>query len=143
MAQEKDEVAATFRCQANTTRLDVKIGSRESSACRRLRLYISPNISPRCAIKKTFDLPCLSHHVRCHGFQWNDRPYNQLTFKGPFTLADVHSWIHSCLPNISEKVPPEDEIAFYFAHSQWKTLLLCRYKLVSADLLPLSFHSHF
>ena len=74
-------LVATYRCQANTNRLEMKIRPSEQSVCSLLRLYISPNTKPRCAVLKTFRFPCLCLHVRCHDFQWNT-PYSQVTFKG-------------------------------------------------------------
>ena len=120
---------ATFRCQANTTRLEMKVGCFESNTFNVLKLYVSPNINPRCVIKKQFYVPALCLHVRSHSSSW-DIPFSRLTFKGGLTLADIHSWLRFCLPNIPEKVPPEDDVDFYFIHSRWKTRLTCHYKYV-------------
>ena len=31
------------------------------------------------------------------------RPHNSLKLTGPFSLAEVHSWIHMCLPEVPER----------------------------------------
>lgn len=94
-----------------------------------VRLYVSPSIQPRYAILKSFQLVCLCRHVRCQPFQWSaSTPHSRLTLRGGFSQADAHNWIVSCLPNVPEKVPAEEEINFYFRNDQWATTLAVQYK---------------
>lgn len=113
-------------------RLEMKLRCPERSTRDDLRLYVSSSLQQQlgCAALKTFQLVCLCQHVRCQPFEWEamGRPYSQLTFRGSFSQADTHNWIFSCLPNVPDKVPVDDEISFYFRNDQWTTLLSCHYR---------------
>lgn len=124
------QLTATFRCQSNTTRLEMKLICNERSTSDLVQLYVSLNIQqPRLAILKSFPLVCLCRHVRCHPFEWSaSTPYGSLTLQGGFSQADAHNWIASCLPDIPDKVPSDEEIHFYFRNDQWQTKLAVHYR---------------
>lgn len=146
---QEGQLLATFRCQANTTRLEMKLRSSERPTSDLVRLHVVlVNMEPQpvsaelpggcvvnnAAVLRTFRLTCLRHHVRCQPFEWEGRPYDRLTFGGGFSLADAHNWIASCLPNVPDKIPavegegPDDAISFYFLNRQWETALSVHYR---------------
>ncbi|KAI9565490.1 hypothetical protein GHT06_009282 [Daphnia sinensis] len=124
------QLTATFRCQSNTTRLEMKLICNERSTSDQVRLYVSLNFQePRLVILKSFPLVCLCRHVRCQPFEWSEStPYGSLTLQGGFSQADAHNWIASCLPNIPDKVPSDEEIHFYFRNDQWQSKLAVHYR---------------
>ena len=149
---------ATFRCQANTTRLEMKLRCPERSTSDLVRIYIAPanHINPQPAVGaelvsgsaashpavlKTFRLACLCQHVRCPPFEWEGQHHSRLTFSGGFSLADAHNWVASCLPNVPDKIPvvegdgPDDSISFFFVCRQWETALSCHYRRGQVDFL--------
>ncbi|EFX79859.1 hypothetical protein DAPPUDRAFT_197260 [Daphnia pulex] len=127
-------LTATFRCQpTQSTRLEMKLICAERNTSDQVRLYVSPSIQePRLAFLKSFRLGCLCNHVRCHppeSFQWSaSTPPSSLTLRGGFSQADAHNWIVSCLPNVPEKVPADEEIHFYFRNDQWQSKLDVQYR---------------
>ena len=50
------------------------------------------------------------------------------TLLGGFLLGDMHDWISSCLPNIPDKLPSDDEIEFFFRHDRLKTMLSVHFR---------------
>lgn len=107
----------------------MKLVCAERNSSDLVRLCVSPSIQPRFAILKSFRLVCLCRHVRCQPFQWGaSTPHSRLTLRGGFSQADAHNWIVSCLPNVPEKVPAEEEISFYFRNNQWETALVVQYR---------------
>ena len=111
----------------------MKLICAERNTSDQVRLYISPSIQePRLAFLKSFRLGCLCNHVRCHSpesFQWSaSTPSSSLTLRGGFSHADAHNWIVSCLPNVPEKVPADEEIHFCFRNDQWHSKLAVQYR---------------
>lgn len=115
----------TYRCQANTTRLDLKIRTIEGQYGT-LQVYVTPRTEPRICQVKQFGIKPLSLHLRTHSFDSN-RPFNFLKLKGQFSLAEAHSWVRSCLPEFPEKPPMGDTVTFHFVSSFQQTMLECTY----------------
>jgi Bardet-Biedl syndrome 7 protein len=69
----------------------------------------------------------LSLHQRCHTIDIN-KPINKLRLNGQFSLSEMHSWMHYCIPELSEKPPAEDEAIFYFINTFLGTQLEIYYK---------------
>ncbi|GFW53629.1 bardet-Biedl syndrome 7 protein homolog [Trichonephila clavipes] len=61
---------ATYRCQANTTRLEVKIRSIEGQYGT-LQAYITPRLQPKCCQIRQYQIKPLSLHCRTHTFNEN------------------------------------------------------------------------
>ena len=53
---------------------------------------------------QTYRVRPLSLHMRSHQLD-RQKPQNILTLSGSFSMAEVHSWVTLCLPEVSEKVP--------------------------------------
>ncbi|CAE1234858.1 unnamed protein product [Acanthosepion pharaonis] len=116
---------ATYRCQASTTRLDLKIRTVEGQYGT-LQVYVTPRTQPRICQVRQFAIKPLSLHLRTHSFDAN-RPFNSLKLKGQFSLAEAHSWVRSCLPEFPEKPPMGDTVTFHFVSSFQQTMLECSY----------------
>ncbi|CAF0705971.1 unnamed protein product [Brachionus calyciflorus] len=116
----------TYRCQANTTRLDIKIRTIEGQYGL-LQAYVTSRIQPKNCLVKQYVIKPLSLHQRTHMID-EKRPINKLKLSGNFSLAEIHSWLHYCIPEIPEKVPAENEITFYFLNTFLGTQLEINYK---------------
>ncbi|GAB1287474.1 Bardet-Biedl syndrome 7 protein homolog [Apodemus speciosus] len=117
---------ATYRCQANTTRLELKIRSIEGQYGT-LQAYVTPRIQPKTCQVRQYHIKPLSLHQRTH-FIDHDRPMNTLTLTGQFSFAEVHSWVVFCLPEVPEKPPAGECAAFYFQNTFLDTQLECVYR---------------
>nr|KAF6400434.1 Bardet-Biedl syndrome 7 [Rousettus aegyptiacus] len=112
---------ATYRCQANTTRLELKIRSIEGQYGT-LQAYVTPRIQPKTCQVRQYLIKPLSLHQRTHCID-HDRPVNTLTLTGQFSFAEVHSWVVFCLPEVPEKPPAGESVTFYFQNTFLDTQL--------------------
>ncbi|KAM4052916.1 BBSome complex member BBS7 isoform 1-T2 [Anomaloglossus baeobatrachus] len=117
---------ATYRCQANTTRLELKIRSIEGQYGT-LQAYVTPRIQPKTCQVRQYQIKPLSLHQRSHVFDQN-RPMNILSLTGQFSFAEIHSWMVFCLPEVPEKPPVGEDVVFYFQNTFLDTLLECSYR---------------
>ncbi|XP_035280608.1 Bardet-Biedl syndrome 7 protein isoform X1 [Anguilla rostrata] len=116
---------ATYRCQANTTRLELKVRSIEGQYGT-LQAYITPRLQPKTCQVRQYQIKPLSLHQRTHSID-QDRPMNTLTLVGQFSLAEIHSWVVFCLPEVPEKTPPGETVTFYFQNTFLGTQLETTY----------------
>lgn len=123
--EEGNFLLATYRCQANTTRLELKIRSIEGQYGT-LQAYVTPRVQPKTCRVKQYQIKPLSLHQRTHVFD-DARPLNTIKLSGPFSLAEVHSWVCFCLPELPERTPPGDCITFHFVSTFLDTQLECVY----------------
>ncbi|KAK3724948.1 hypothetical protein QZH41_017162, partial [Actinostola sp. cb2023] len=110
---------ATYRCQANTTRLELK-ARQTFTRCSHIKLayynirsiegqygtlqaYITPRVQPKTCQVRQYPIKPLSLHQRTHVFD-EDKPMNSLKLSGQFSLAEVHSWVCFCLPEVPESI---------------------------------------
>ena len=57
------------------------------------------------------------------------RPCNTLRLSGPFSLAEMHTWLGFCLPEVPEKPPSSSDVAnFSFVSSFLETILQVEYR---------------
>uniref|UniRef100_A0A8D2J3X9 Bardet-Biedl syndrome 7 n=1 Tax=Varanus komodoensis TaxID=61221 RepID=A0A8D2J3X9_VARKO len=117
---------ATYRCQVNTTRLELKILSIEGRYGT-LQAYVTPRVQPKTCQVRQYQIKPLSLHQRTHCID-RDRPMNTLTLKGQFSFAEVHSWVAFCLPEVPEKTPVGESVSFYFQNTFLDTQLECTYR---------------
>ncbi|PWA18628.1 hypothetical protein CCH79_00005567, partial [Gambusia affinis] len=103
---------ATYRCQANTTRLELKVRSIEGQYGT-LQAYVTPRLQPKTCQVRQYHIKPLSLHQRTHSID-PDRPMNQLSLVGQFSFAEIHSWVVFCLPEVPEKTPAGESVTFYF-----------------------------
>ncbi|XP_029964352.1 BBSome complex member BBS7 isoform X2 [Salarias fasciatus] len=116
---------ATYRCQANTTRLELKVRSIEGQYGT-LQAYITPRLQPKTCQVRQYQVKPLSLHQRTHSID-PDRPMNRLSLVGQFSFAEIHSWVVFCLPEVPEKTPAGDSITFYFHNTFLGTQLEATY----------------
>ncbi|XP_049765546.1 Bardet-Biedl syndrome 7 protein homolog isoform X2 [Schistocerca cancellata] len=120
-----NHLLVTYRCQVNVTRLEVKLRTVEGHYGT-LRAYVTPLAQPKSCTLKTFAIKPLSLHARCHHPD-QTRPFNVLTLKGSFSLAEIHTWICFCLPEVPEKPPMNEKNVLAFKSAFTDTMLLCSY----------------
>uniref|UniRef100_A0A668AYR9 Bardet-Biedl syndrome 7 n=1 Tax=Myripristis murdjan TaxID=586833 RepID=A0A668AYR9_9TELE len=116
---------ATYRCQANTTRLELKVRSIEGQYGT-LQAYITPRLQPKTCQVRQYQIKPLSLHQRTHSID-QDRPMNRLSLVGQFSFAEIHSWVVFCLPEVPEKTPAGDSITFHFHNTFLGTQLEASY----------------
>ncbi|XP_034245174.1 Bardet-Biedl syndrome 7 protein homolog [Thrips palmi] len=127
-AEEGNKALVTFRCQLNTTRLDLRLRTVEGQAGL-LRVYVTPLVAPKCAALRVLRVAPLSLHARAHqadAMADADRPFSVLTLRGAFSLAEMHAWLTACLPDLSDK-PPSEATTLYFQSTLIGTVLVCSY----------------
>uniref|UniRef100_W5L0U3 Bardet-Biedl syndrome 7 protein homolog n=1 Tax=Astyanax mexicanus TaxID=7994 RepID=W5L0U3_ASTMX len=116
---------ATYRCQANTTRLELKVRSIEGQYGT-LQAYVTPRLQPKTCQVRQYQIKPLSLHQRTHNID-QDRPMNTLRLVGQFSFAEIHSWVVFCLPEVPEKTPAGENITFYFQNTFLGTQLEASY----------------
>ena len=109
---EGNFLLVTFRCQANTTRFEVKLRSIEGQYGN-LKVYVTPSTQPKFCQVLDYVIKPLSLHQRSHYIDEN-KHYNTLTIEGQFSISDMHSWIRFCLPEVSERPPASESITLNY-----------------------------
>lgn len=108
-------------------RLDIRIRTIEGQHGI-IEAFIRPQLAMhQSAQMKKFDIKPLSLHERIHKMD-PKIPLNIFTITGGFSFAEIHNWIHMCLPEIPEKLPPSDNSEFYFENVLIGTVLKCEYR---------------
>lgn len=111
----------------NINRLDARIRTTEGQHGT-VEAYIRPVLLQSSFVQtRKFFVKPLSLHIRGHSLDPN-LPLNTLILKGGFSLAEIHNWIHMCLPEVPEKLPPQDCCEFFFHNVFIATSLKCEYK---------------
>ncbi|XP_019866840.1 Bardet-Biedl syndrome 7 protein homolog [Aethina tumida] len=128
-----NKLLATYRCQINTNRLELKIRTEEGEKGT-LQVYVTPLVQPKCSRNLQYDIKALSLHYRIHDFD-SKRSFNKLIFKGGFSLAEIHSWISNCLPEVPEKPQILDKNILWFQSSLLGTILQCSYTKNEGEFL--------
>nr|XP_022903425.1 Bardet-Biedl syndrome 7 protein homolog isoform X1 [Onthophagus taurus] len=122
---DRNYLLATYRCQVNTNRLEVNVRTIEGQYGI-LQVYITPIIQPKFCQVRFYEIKPLSLHLRIHHFEEN-KPFNTLTIKGSFSLAEMHSWVYQCLPEVPEKPQLIEKTELYFQSTFLGTILYCSY----------------
>ncbi|CAF0730621.1 unnamed protein product, partial [Didymodactylos carnosus] len=106
--KDNNAVLVTYRCQANTTRLEMHIRTIEGHYGT-LQLYITSKIQPKCSMLKRHIIKPLSLHQRSNQPIDNTKKMNTMKIVGSFSYAEVHSWIQFCLSDVPERPPVDKE----------------------------------
>ncbi|XP_028967281.1 Bardet-Biedl syndrome 7 protein [Galendromus occidentalis] len=117
---------ATMRCQADTTRIELKVRSIEGQPGT-LRVYAAPRLQPKCAQLLKYPVKPLSLHRRTNK-QDLDRPLNTLTLRGNFSLAEIHAWVAATLPEVPQKLMSDNDVNLNFVSTFLDTVLYCTYR---------------
>ena len=122
-----NEILATFRCQANTTRLEIQLRPVEGQHGT-LSVYVISRITPKSCQIRSYAIQPLSLHKR----QYSNRQIefvNSLTITGEFGINDAHTWLRKCIPEIPEKlsltVPNVESEVFYYISTMTNSVLIC------------------
>ncbi|MCP9257568.1 Bardet-Biedl syndrome 7 protein [Dirofilaria immitis] len=111
--KSKNALLASYRCQANTTRIEIKIRPLEGQ-CGILQAYICPKIHPKMCQVRNYVVKPLSLHQRVHQFD-SSRPLNTLKLTGNFSIAEAHQWLSLLVSEIPDRTPPQDSVTFNFS----------------------------
>jgi Bardet-Biedl syndrome 7 protein len=106
---------ATCRMIEPMSRVQLRVKLTEGQAGE-LLAYIIPNHSPKSAQIVSFQLQPLSMHFRINEADAKpaaSRPMNELKITGSFSMAEVHSWIVLCLPDVPAKYLLTTSFLFY------------------------------
>ena len=124
---DSNEILATFRCQANTTRLEIRLRPVEGQHGT-LSVYVISRITPKSCQTRSYSIQPLSLHKR----QYSNTQIefaNSLALSGSFGLNDAHNWLRMCIPEIPEKpsltVPDVESEMFYYISTMTKSILIC------------------
>ena len=96
------QVLATYRpTEKNTRRMKLGLRSIEGQHGE-LHVYVVSGLEPKMARVLRFAIKPLSMHSRINGLKEKETqlPWNVLSFTGNFTIAQAHSWLSFCLPDI-------------------------------------------
>jgi Bardet-Biedl syndrome 7 protein len=121
---------ATFRCQEDqepVNRLEMCVRTTEGRYGS-LQAYVWPRIRPKMCRAVNYPIKPLSLHTRLPGaLPEGELPeLNSLSISGSFSLAEVHSWVVACLPEVPARLQGE-EASFAFRNTFLDTLLLTEY----------------
>jgi len=118
---------ATYRCQERVNRLEMCVRTSEGRYGN-LQAYVWPRISPKMCKAASYSIKPLSLHTRLQSPVADaDLPVlNTLTIRGSFSLAEVHSWVVTCLPEVPARLQA-DSASFVFRNTFLDTLLLTDY----------------
>jgi len=125
--KDNNAVLVTYRCQVNTTRLEMHIRTIEGHYGT-LQLYITSKIQPRCSMLRRHTIKPLSLHQRsATGIDPNKR-MNIMKITGSFSYAEIHSWIQFCLADVPERPPVDKENRLTYTNIFLQTQLECIYR---------------
>ncbi|XP_024081232.1 Bardet-Biedl syndrome 7 protein homolog [Cimex lectularius] len=125
-----NKLLATYRCQVNTTKLSISLQCSSESGT--LNVYVTPQTHPKTTHLRTFTIRHLGLYSRTHDFD-DTRPCNTLTLKGGFSMAEMHNWISKCLPEMSEKIPTQDNMMYNYISSFTGAIIQCTYMKGEAE----------
>ncbi|XP_025994810.2 Bardet-Biedl syndrome 7 protein homolog [Solenopsis invicta] len=135
--KEGNFVLATYRCQINTNRLEIRLRSIEGQPGT-LQVYVTSQVQPKRCRKISVPIYALSLHVRQHEDDntASNGPFNELKLNGNFTIAEMHAWLSLALPDVPERPHVhEGEAVLVYVSSFIGTILKCKYKKGSALFL--------
>uniref|UniRef100_A0A182K4S1 RWD domain-containing protein n=1 Tax=Anopheles christyi TaxID=43041 RepID=A0A182K4S1_9DIPT len=123
-----NSLLASYRCQLNTNRIDLKFRTIEGQTGT-LQVYITPNLQPKCCQLKRYPIKPLSLHMIVHNAtdETLARPMNTLTLRGPYSQAEMHNWMINSIPELPEKLYESGNVVYTFRHVFIGTLLICEY----------------
>jgi Bardet-Biedl syndrome 7 protein len=133
-----NEVLATYRCQDNVQRLEIKARTVEGQHGS-VAAYVVPKIAPKTCQRIVFQIKPLSLHekgrvaalanarvlvradllrprapVAQEAIQdaIRTRPLNTLTLTGDFSMPEIHAWLCNCVPDLNPRVTSDDADIF-------------------------------
>jgi Bardet-Biedl syndrome 7 protein len=58
---------------------------------------------------------------------------NTLTFKGNFSIGEMHSWLRNCLPEVPDRVNSSNDNILMFKNVLVGSFLVCKYSRCDAE----------
>ncbi|EGD79408.1 hypothetical protein PTSG_09820 [Salpingoeca rosetta] len=126
-------VLATYRCEDGITKLDVRLRSIEGQHGT-LNVFVVPRTKPKIAHRRELPIRALALHERSLKPIDDANLVNKLEINGSFALADVHSWLAQCLPEVPSRLPTSPSVSYAFRSTFIGTALTC----TLATICPLS-----
>ncbi|XP_017490998.1 PREDICTED: Bardet-Biedl syndrome 7 protein-like [Rhagoletis zephyria] len=125
-ASSPGEMLATFRCQANTTRLEIRLRPVEGQHGT-LSVYVVSRITPKSCLTRSYEIQPLALHKRQHS-NTSIEFANSLVMTGAFGINDAHTWLRMNIPEIPEKLSlstegVESEV-FYYTSTMTRSILI-------------------
>ncbi|KAE9534871.1 hypothetical protein AGLY_008163 [Aphis glycines] len=130
--EDNNKLLITYRCQLNTTKLELKMWSHEGDYGI-LTVYITPLLQPKCCQVCKFPIKPLLYHQRTKK-NIVYQPQSFLTLSGGFSLSEAHLWISNCLPGFPEKPASQENLEYSFESVILDTVLLCAYSRGSINI---------
>lgn len=123
---ETQEVLVTFRCQSNTTRLEVTIRTIEGQYGL-MRLYVISRMNPKSCQVKQHQIRPLSLHKRSYSQPpESSEDICKLEITGDFSLDEGHEWVFLSLPEVPDRVVSQEEtLVYHFKSTLCGTVLSC------------------
>jgi len=103
--EEGNLMVATYSCVETSSRLNLKIRMIEGQMGM-LRAYIIPSSSGgqgKVCQCSSFKIKPLSLHRRAHSADLSNHILSEIRVEGTFSVAEVHSWISNCLPEMPDR----------------------------------------
>ena len=125
LSNSSSPILATFRCQTNTTRLEIKISSIEGQFGQ-FRAYVLTRVTPKSCQVRNYTIKALSLHKRKYLEARVGDEMNRFVITGQFSLSEAYSWLYFTLPEIPEKLSNpanESRIEFSFQSTLVNTRL--------------------
>eukprot|EP01006_Ploeotia_vitrea_P030187 TRINITY_DN62654_c0_g1_i1.p1 TRINITY_DN62654_c0_g1~~TRINITY_DN62654_c0_g1_i1.p1 ORF type:complete len:784 (+),score=456.15 TRINITY_DN62654_c0_g1_i1:348-2354(+) len=139
--EDNNELLATFRCQQQTNRVEIKLRTMEGKFGV-LNVYVIPQITPKSCQKVSFQIKPLSLHEKVHKDaiqeELQTRALNTMKLTGSFSISQIHSFVDVCLPDVPPRVTSES-VSMWFRSTFLGTILACEYKQGSATFVSDSF----
>lgn len=125
------KLLATYRCQENTSHIDIKFRAKEgkSGELNILLLPHEPNVC-QTYVHKVKPL-CLHQKLPKEPENLPELPLCEVVISGNFTLEEIHSWLSACIPQIPPRMA-EDSSAIWYENVFSKTYLFCQFRSAEA-----------
>ncbi|GMH36136.1 hypothetical protein BSKO_04004 [Bryopsis sp. KO-2023] len=126
--KDPNQLLATYRCQDNTSRVEIRFKAKEGKAGE-LQMLILPNVVPRICQTKVHKIKplCLHRKLPAEPTDLSSRPMGEVTLSGDFTLAEVHSWLGECLPDSPSRLT-EEQVTVWYENTISRSVLMCQYR---------------
>ncbi|KAI6233568.1 hypothetical protein M3Y99_00892200 [Aphelenchoides fujianensis] len=110
--QNENNLLAVYRCQADITRMEIRIRSIEGQFGT-LRAFVVPRLQLKTCQVRSYPIKPLALHERIHALD-TTRPMNTLTFSGNFSITEAHSWLVLCVSQIPDRCPNDENVTYVF-----------------------------
>ena len=127
--EQKGTASATYRCHGPTKRLEVRVQVQEG-ASGNLTAFVLPQPPTTVCTCMNYVVKPLCLHSKILPQDIDEAtPMNELRITGQFTIAQMHMWISTCMPEISVHAPvSQQEESLHFRNGHLGTVLEIRYR---------------